>query len=211
MKVHYKNYIRSDEWKTKRQAKLDACNAKCECEGGCIREATQVHHLHYETLGNESLEDLQALCPKCHMAKSNKVRNFYGKPIRNCCLLKGQQDVERILPYHVWNEANFHYQMAHTDIEKARHHRSTPQLTKSEIESVAEKLQVDPVIVALLEHLGIMFACGDICVEENITKAIGKFVDIVYSDYFGGDIYEVKPEFQKHFPHYTHRDEEDEN
>ena len=59
--MNYKTYMRSIGWKEKRQAKLEACNSKCECKGGCTRQATQVHHLHYNTLGNESMEDLQAL------------------------------------------------------------------------------------------------------------------------------------------------------
>ena len=62
----YQKYMRSKEWKAKRQKKLEACDHKCECEGGCYRKATQIHHLHYDTLGKESMEDLQALCPKCH-------------------------------------------------------------------------------------------------------------------------------------------------
>ena len=89
--MDYKKYIKSQEWKEKRQAKLETCDFKCECEGGCVREATQIHHLHYDTLGNERIEDLQALCAKCHMSKSSKVRNFYGNPVRNCCLVEDQR------------------------------------------------------------------------------------------------------------------------
>ena len=73
--MHYQTYLRSPEWESKRQEKLESCQYKCQCEGGCHRQATQIHHLHYDTLGNERLEDLQALCAKCHMKKSN-VRNF---------------------------------------------------------------------------------------------------------------------------------------
>ena len=60
--MHYQTYLRSPEWEAKRQEKLESCQYKCECEGGCHRQATQIHHLHYDTLGNESLQDLQALC-----------------------------------------------------------------------------------------------------------------------------------------------------
>ena len=51
--VNYQKYMRSKEWKAKRQEKLEACKHKCECAGGCYRKATQVHHLHYDTLGDE--------------------------------------------------------------------------------------------------------------------------------------------------------------
>ena len=111
--VDYQKYIRSKEWDAKRQEKLEACNHRCECEGGCYRKATQIHHLHYDTLGNESMEDLQALCPKCHMKKSG-VREFYGSVPRYCCQTEPKDESEnlsKILPYSVWNEANFHYQM----------------------------------------------------------------------------------------------------
>ena len=203
--MNYKIYMRSSEWKEKRKAKLEACKSKCECEGGCVREATQVHHLHYDTLGNESMEDLQALCSKCHMSKSSKVRNFYGDRVQNCCLAKGQQEVEKTLPYHVWNEANFHLK-----VEAAKYNL------------ISERLGAEPIIAALLDNLGIMFACGDISVTPKTTKAIGKYADtfkckegftnddgMTYtpckdekcmSCYFGGqEIYKIKPEFEKCF------------
>ena len=37
----------------------------CE-KDGCTNEATDVHHLTYERIGKERLDDLQALCRKCH-------------------------------------------------------------------------------------------------------------------------------------------------
>jgi len=38
----------------------------------CTNIATQVHHLHYYTLGREDIQkDLQAICGKCHNAISN--------------------------------------------------------------------------------------------------------------------------------------------
>ena len=204
--MNYRKYMQSKSWKEKRQAKLDARSGKCECKGGCTREATQVHHLHYDSLGNESLDDLQALCPKCHMQKS-KVRNFYGNTHYRCCLKEGEQSPEKILPYHVWNEANFYYEMG----------------DKERYDKIALELEADPVIVALLDHLGLMFACGDIGVSDAVTEAIGRFVDIVKEDHFSPEeraklldeglidekhqerlfgtdaTYQIKPEFQKFF------------
>ena len=185
--MNYKAYIRSDEWKALRQKKLEACQQKCECEGGCYRESTQVHHLHYNTLGNESFQDLQALCAKCHMSKSSKVRNFYGNPVRNCCLVEGQQEVEKTLPYNVWNEANFHLQI------------NTPKYSL-----IGEKLGTEPIIAALLDNLGIMFACGDIVVEDKTTQAISQFADVVPAEEAGLEgfripVYKIKPEFEKCF------------
>ena len=192
--MNYRKYIQSKAWKEKCQAKLDACSGKCECEGGCTREATQVHHLHYDSLGNESLDDLQALCPKCHMQKS-KVRNFYGNTDYKCCLKEGEQSPENILPYDVWNEANFHYQMANGLGSNPR--------SKEDYNRIALELETDPVIVALLDNLGIMFACGDIEVCDAVTESIGRFVDIVEGDHwlsgYADIAYQIKPEFQKFF------------
>ena len=185
--MNYKTYMRSDEWKALREKKLEACQRKCECEGGCCREATQVHHYHYDTLGKESLEDLQALCAKCHMSKSSKVRNFYGNPVRNCCLLEGQQEVKKTLPYNVWNEANFHLQI------------NTPKYRL-----IGEKLGTEPIIAALLDNLGILFASGEIVVEDKTTQAIRDFTDVVHAEEAGLkgfqiDVYKIKPEFEKCF------------
>ena len=204
--MNYRKYMQSKAWKEKRQAKLDACRGKCECEGGCTREATQIHHLHYDSLGNDILDDLQALCPKCHMQKS-KVRNFYGDTDYKCCLKEGEQSPKKTLPYHVWNEANFYYEMG----------------DKERYDKIALELEADPVIVALLDHLGLMFDCDDIGVSDAVTEAIGRFVDIVKEDHFSPEeraklldeglidekhqerlfgtdaTYQIKPEFQKFF------------
>ena len=187
--MHYQTYLRSPEWESKRQEKLESCQYKCQCEGGCHRQATQIHHLHYDTLGNESLQDLQALCAKCHMKKSN-VPNFYGTIPKHCCQLQPlaeHEKIEKILPYDVYHEANFHYEMNH-----ARY------------EHIAAQLDTEPVIVALLDNLGILFACGDIGVEEKITKAIERFADVVDASEAGLDgycdvAYKIKPEFENLF------------
>ncbi len=185
--MNYKKYVKSDEWKAKRQAKLEDCQYKCECEGGCSRQATQVHHLHYDTLGNESFGDLQALCPKCHMKKHN-IRGFYGNVPRNCCQHSSEvEQPEKILPYNVWHEANFHFAM-----------------DELKYQLIAKKLGTIPVIAALLDNLGIMFACGDLAVTDQVTQAINEFADVVpakKADLEGYcDIaYKVKPEFEKCF------------
>ena len=188
--VDYQKYIHSKEWKVKRQEKLEACNHRCECEGGCYRKATQIHHLHYDTLGDESMEDLQALCPKCHMQKS-RIKGFYGSVPRYCCQTEPKDESEnpsKILPYSVWNEANFHYQ---TDPDR--------------YENIASQLGTGPVIASLLDNLGIMFACSNIEVTPKITKAIEDYADVVPASEAGLEgycdiAYHIKPEFRKYFP-----------
>ena len=188
--VNYQKYMRSKEWKAKRQEKLEVCDHKCECEGGCYRKATQIHHLHYDTLGDESMKDLQALCPKCHMQKS-RVTGFYGRVPRYCCQTEPIDESEtekKILPYTVWHEANFWYQM-----------------NPDKYENIASELGADPLIVSLLDNLGILFACGKIAVVPKTTKAIEAYADVVPASEAGLEgycvnVYRIKPEFQKYFP-----------
>ena len=40
---------------------------------GCKNRAEHVHHLTYENLGKEELEDLQALCKSCHKSEHKKL------------------------------------------------------------------------------------------------------------------------------------------
>ena len=94
----YEEYLKSDEWKRKRDMVMQRAmqsfmparpdirytvdkygrvitwianvEHRPTCENdGCTNEATDVHHLTYERLGKERLDDLQALCRKCHEQK----------------------------------------------------------------------------------------------------------------------------------------------
>jgi hypothetical protein len=60
----YLEYLNSPEWKARRKAVLERCNRICErCHKYLVDE---VHHLTYEHVFNEPLEDLQGLCKPCH-------------------------------------------------------------------------------------------------------------------------------------------------
>lgn len=78
-KITYLKYIISDRWKEVRRRKLDN-NPECEhClkifVGMDRRRATQVHHLNYNNIGNESDEDLMAVCNYCHILLEIKKIN----------------------------------------------------------------------------------------------------------------------------------------
>lgn len=60
----YNQYLKTDKWRKKRAAVLE--RAKGLCEGCRSKEATQVHHLTYDRVGNEMLFDLVAVCDECH-------------------------------------------------------------------------------------------------------------------------------------------------
>jgi hypothetical protein len=76
--VDYKIYIQSEEWNRIRKLKIAQANYTCErCNKKNVR--LEVHHLTYDNLGHENMEDLIAVCRKCHLEmeleKENKKCN----------------------------------------------------------------------------------------------------------------------------------------
>lgn len=69
----YREYLDSSHWESLRERKLSIGGRQCE---RCGRRAhltakgnwagLQVHHRTYDTLGDESLDDLEVLCSQCH-------------------------------------------------------------------------------------------------------------------------------------------------
>ena len=72
----YKQYLKTDKWKQKKQALIvrSMRNARkanrwgiCEsCGYTPWKPCLQVHHLTYEHLFDEPLEELLLVCPWCH-------------------------------------------------------------------------------------------------------------------------------------------------
>lgn len=61
---NYEDYLTTAHWQETRKRKLMAVGHKCQ---RCNRyHALEVHHLTYERLGEERMEDLEVLCPICH-------------------------------------------------------------------------------------------------------------------------------------------------
>ena len=60
----YSDYLRSPEWRRRRDKIIERANGKCE---GCLtNSASEVHHLSYDHLGAEFAFELVALCSPCH-------------------------------------------------------------------------------------------------------------------------------------------------
>ena len=71
----YHRYILSDEsWADRRRLVMVRAGGLCErCH---LQPAIDVHHLTYDSLGEEPLTDLQALCAGCHrVADTQRVRD----------------------------------------------------------------------------------------------------------------------------------------
>ena len=64
-------YIRSRAWARLRRLVLGRAGGRCESCGKIplvgFDGALQVHHITYERLGAEPLEDLVAVCAGCHL------------------------------------------------------------------------------------------------------------------------------------------------
>lgn len=70
--VVYKEYLLSPEWRLKRKEVLGRdWHTCCFCRKA---PATQVHHLTYERVGDEPLEDLVSSCKPCHEEHHSRRR-----------------------------------------------------------------------------------------------------------------------------------------
>ena len=74
-KEDYNKYIKSAKWKNKKKEVFKERGKECEQCGD--QHYIHVHHLTYERLGDENLEDLQILCYQCHMSKHDKYFNKF--------------------------------------------------------------------------------------------------------------------------------------
>lgn len=71
--MKYEEYIRTELWKNKRRERLIIDDN--ECQLCCSKEGLQIHHKHYNSLGNEDVKkDLLTLCQRCHDIATDKIR-----------------------------------------------------------------------------------------------------------------------------------------
>ena len=66
----YHWYLASPYWKVRRREALKRANYQCR---DCGQRATQVHHLTYVGIFNESPSDLVALCARCHADRRHQT------------------------------------------------------------------------------------------------------------------------------------------
>ena len=67
MNEEYVEYLKSPDWKERRKELMEEAEEICD---ECGEKATVLHHLNYNNLGFEILdEDVVALCKECHKEK----------------------------------------------------------------------------------------------------------------------------------------------
>lgn len=64
MANEYVEYMKSETWQERRKELLEAANYICE---ECGEIANQVHHINYDSLGDEEDDDVEVLCEDCHL------------------------------------------------------------------------------------------------------------------------------------------------
>lgn len=77
MGFDYQRYLASREWALLREQVRERSGNKCERCGGPYQST---HHLTYERIGHELLEDLQAVCNPCHEFLSGKRDDDPARP-----------------------------------------------------------------------------------------------------------------------------------
>ncbi|TXH58887.1 MAG: HNH endonuclease [Desulfurellales bacterium] len=77
MNTTYDTYMQSEAWQAKRAQRLAIDNHRCRTCGHTGETwPLQVHHITYERLGGEDVEnDLITLCSACHEAITNVIRS----------------------------------------------------------------------------------------------------------------------------------------
>lgn len=70
----YKKYIRSKEWDVKRLEFKEAYGNKCKVCNSI--DSLHIHHLTYDNLKNETLDDVICLCKSCHFRVHDGLLNL---------------------------------------------------------------------------------------------------------------------------------------
>ena len=90
----YRNYLASDHWRKLRTRVRRRARGWCErCKVG---KRSDIHHLTYERLGAEKLEDLVAVCSYCH-------EFLHGKRTKDpAAAVYSEQEAEFIRTYELF-------------------------------------------------------------------------------------------------------------
>jgi len=76
-KNEYIDYLKSSSWKERRKILIEQADNKCS---NCGKKANHLHHLNYNNLGCEILnQDVIALCKDCHNEVHGKGKYGYGE------------------------------------------------------------------------------------------------------------------------------------
>lgn len=108
MNSEYQEYLLSEHWQKIRSERLKMDNFKCQ---NCGRPFDlQVHHLTYDRIGNEDINDLITLCKFCH-ARVEEGKKEYQSPLK-----KQYLEYKKRKSNHHDNVQNFIKEYEHRDL-----------------------------------------------------------------------------------------------
>lgn len=139
MTEEYIEYLNSDAWKIRRNKRLAVARFRC---GACgSKNSVQVHHLTYERIFNENMEDLLPLCEHHHQIAESLVKK--GQLDRRGDVLFLATETVRLV---LSNEA-YHIPKEYVEPEKIEVENITGIKASNEIQ---EKLLKDPSFLEIL-------------------------------------------------------------
>lgn len=71
----YEDYLKSQHWIKIRERYINKYGERCEA---CGEIGKELHHLKYDTLGNESFDDLMLLCENCHLEEHKSLKEEFN-------------------------------------------------------------------------------------------------------------------------------------
>lgn len=92
--IVYSKYIVSESWKnfTKRFYKKN----KKECASCSGKTEIDIHHMTYERLGHELMEDVVALCNDCHFSFHERMKERTGKRTKKVMTFETAEFIEEV-------------------------------------------------------------------------------------------------------------------
>lgn len=66
----YQDYLNSEMWQEKKKWILECFGKRCQKCGAT--KALNVHHINYDSVGNENMHDVTVLCYDCHQEEHNE-------------------------------------------------------------------------------------------------------------------------------------------
>ena len=92
-KVDYDEYINSIAWKKKRGQRIKIDHYHCQmC--GATNVLLNVHHITYESFGNEDMKDLITLCPACHERVHRELKGKDANKVRKSLAFLAKTNIE---------------------------------------------------------------------------------------------------------------------
>ena len=113
MNETYSLYLRSARWKTLRFKRIS--ESKFKCESCRSTEKLEAHHLTYDRIFREQMDDLMTLCAYCHdkaegfvksglLSRSGCVHDLRAKTLKHLSLANRPRPMHDTIPVQRKNE-----------------------------------------------------------------------------------------------------------